>query len=107
MRLFKQVSVASGKCLDVLGMSPTDNGATVDIYDCQDDADDETWYFEFENTMRYFRVKNRATGKCLDIEGSSSTANGARGQQWDCDSFTVADSDQWWEAVVINPHTLN
>lgn len=70
------VGVGSKRCLDVYGKNQND-GATVDIYDCDRGANQE-WTLDPTG-----QLVGSDSGKCLDI-ARASRDNGAAVQQWTC-----------------------
>lgn len=77
----------SGRCLDVLGGS-TANGATLALWDCNGDSNQQ---WSYDTTTKELRVYGN---KCLDNE-EHGTANGTRAIIWDC---TGAANQQWSRA---------
>ena len=70
------ISVASNRCLDVVGNSTTP-GAAVAIWDCNGQANQQ-WDFASSGDLRTF-----GGTRCLDVENGSTTA-GARLLIWEC-----------------------
>jgi poly(hydroxyalkanoate) depolymerase family esterase len=67
--------VASGRCLDVAGMSQT-NGAQAQIWDCNGQANQQ-WAATTAGELRVYGTK------CLDVNGAG-TADGTAVIIWDC-----------------------
>ena len=93
----------SGKCIDGEGAPATNNGASLQLWDCELDGrgpnftlTDQKWELTAEGFLR-----NALSGRCLDVEGAPGMNNGARLQLWDCEynglgpGFTA--TDQKWE----------
>jgi glucose/arabinose dehydrogenase len=77
-------SVASGRCLDVVGQSTAD-GAGVNIYDCNS-QDNQAWTLTSAGELRVYD-----SPKCLDV-AKGSTSPGATLQIWPCNGGT---NQQW------------
>ncbi|GAA3454211.1 PQQ-dependent sugar dehydrogenase [Dactylosporangium matsuzakiense] len=78
------VSVASGRCLDVVGQSQADKTG-VNIYDCNGQAN-QGWTYTAAQELRVYD-----SAKCLDVAGQDTTApataqiytcNGQANQKW-------------------------
>ena len=72
------------KCLDVLDGN-TDNGANVQLYDCNGN-DNQSWTYDASSG----EIKGLG-GRCLDVQGESPH-DGANIQIWECDGH---DNQQW------------
>jgi hypothetical protein len=66
-----------GKCVDVAADDTGGNGAAVQLWDCQNYAEDQYWTHFPDNTLR-------TLNRCLDINGNG-TANRTQVQLYDCD----------------------
>ncbi len=77
-------SVASGRCLDVVGQSTAD-GAGINIYDCNSQAN-QAWTLTAAGELRVYD-----TPKCLDVARGSTTP-GAALQIWSCNGGA---NQQW------------
>jgi hypothetical protein len=97
-------NVLSGKCIDVAGAPGRENGAKLQLWNCElsgRNADngsrtDQQWTL----TSNGF-IRNRLSGKCIDVAGAPGKGNGAPLQLWDCElSGLNADNgsptDQRW-----------
>lgn len=80
------VGVGSGRCLDVYGASHA-NGATVDIWGCNGQANQQWDVFAGINRIDR-NTENDANVKVLEIFGGA-TGNGARVDQWAYNSSTT------------------
>jgi len=80
------IGVGSGRCLDVYGASHA-NGATVDIWDCNGQANQQWDVFAGLNLIDR-NTDNDPNPKVLEIFGGA-TGNGARVDQWDYSSSTT------------------
>jgi non-reducing end alpha-L-arabinofuranosidase len=63
-------------CVDVAGDDTGVNGAAVQLWACQNWAEDQHWEHFADNTLR-------TLGRCLDIDGNG-TAAGTGVELWDC-----------------------
>lgn len=78
----------SGKCIDVAGAPGRENGAPLQLWDCEltginpdnNSATDQRWVL----TNGGF-IRNTLSGKCIDVAGAPGQSNGARLQLWDCE----------------------
>jgi poly(hydroxyalkanoate) depolymerase family esterase len=77
------VGAQSGRCLDVTGAATT-NGATVQLWDCNGQAN-QSWPATSARELRVYG------NKCLDAAGQG-TANGTVVQIWDCNGQA---NQQW------------
>ena len=79
--IYTFMGVGSGRCLDVYGASHA-NGATIDIWDCNGQANQQWIDFpESGNDLIDRNTENDANPKVLEIYGGA-TGNGARVDQW-------------------------
>jgi len=86
----------SGKCIDVAGYPGTDNGAQLQIWDCElnNTATDQKWILTSDGF-----IKNVLSGRCIDVFGAPGTNSGAKIQLYDCESSGQAPTDQKWELL--------
>jgi hypothetical protein len=89
----------SKKCIDVSGAPGTNNGAGLQLYDCEtsrgpnSSQTDQKWVFTREGFIR-----NTLSGKCIDVSGTPGTYNGAPLQLWNCEtSGNRSRTDQKWQ----------
>jgi hypothetical protein len=76
------ISVNSGKCADVAGISQA-NGAQVWQYDCFGQAaKNQIWDLQPVGNNEY-EIISENSGRCMDVSGISQY-NGAAVDQWDC-----------------------
>jgi Ricin-type beta-trefoil lectin domain len=88
--IYEFVGVGSGRCLDVYGDSHA-NGAAVDIWDCNGQANQQWIDFpEAANDLIDRNTENDASPKALEIYGGA-TGNGARVDQWSNNASTTKD----------------
>ncbi|MCI5114167.1 MAG: hypothetical protein D3921_07820 [Candidatus Electrothrix sp. AW1] len=91
----------SGKCLDVSGAPGIENGAKIQLWDCETSGrnsngsqTDQKWYFS--NGF----IKNSVSGKCLDVPGAPGIEKGVQLQLWDCETSgrhsNGSQTDQKW-----------
>ena len=66
----------AGKCLDVHAPDQFNNGAKVQVWDCNG-SQQQTW-------ARDGKTIRSAAGKCLDVHAPDQDKNGGRVQVWDC-----------------------
>lgn len=94
----------SGKCIDVAGAPGRDNGALLQLWDCElsgrnrdnGSTTDQRWTITGNGFIR-----NTLSGKCIDVAGAPGQSNGARLQLWDCELSgrnrdNGSDTDQQW-----------
>ena len=94
----------SGKCIDVAGAPGRNNGALLQLWDCElsgrnrdnGSITDQRWTI----TSNGF-IRNTLSGKCIDVAGAPGQSNGARLQLWDCELSgrnrdNGSDTDQQW-----------
>jgi hypothetical protein len=94
----------SGKCIDVAGAPGRNNGAPLQLWDCElsgrnrenGSTTDQRWTITGNGFIR-----NRLSGKCIDVAGAPGQTNGARLQLWDCELSgrnreNGSDTDQQW-----------
>ncbi len=95
------LSRPSGKCLDVLGNSPSTNFfINLMLLSCEDPnyPTDHIWEFQYHAGASYFRMRNKSTGKCVDTLGVSNPENGVNVIQCGCGTITN-EADEFWEKV--------
>lgn len=73
-----------GKCLDVHAPDRRNNGARVQVWDCNGE-DQQTW-------IRRGKAYMTKDGKCLDVHAPDQNLNGARVQIWECNG---SPQQQW------------
>jgi hypothetical protein len=80
-------NLLSGKCIDVAGAPGSNNGAPLQLWDCElsgnrenGSATDQIWILRNDGF-----IVNQLSGKCIDVAGAPGTGNGARLQLWDCE----------------------
>lgn len=71
-----QFRSGAGKCLDVHAPDQHNNGARVQVWDCNGTIQ-QTWAFAG-------RAIKSGAGKCLDVHAPDQRNNGAKVQVWDC-----------------------
>jgi len=94
----------SGKCVDVAGAPGRDNGAPLQLWDCElsgrnrdnGSTTDQRWTITGNGFIR-----NTLSGKCIDVAGAPGQSNSARLQLWDCELSgrnrdNGSDTDQQW-----------
>jgi hypothetical protein len=92
------------KCIDVAGAPGTENGAKLQLWDCERtgrNRDNGSGTDQFWVTSSDGFIKNVKSGKCIDVAGAPGTANGAALQLWDCETSGVnkdngTPTDQKW-----------
>jgi hypothetical protein len=82
-----RIKSGGGKCLDVHAPDQLNNGARVQVWDCNG-LDQQTWIRRGTS----IRTKN---GKCLDVHAPDQGVNGGRVQIWDCNG----EPQQQWRTV--------
>ncbi|MCV6638988.1 ricin-type beta-trefoil lectin domain protein [Candidatus Albibeggiatoa sp. nov. NOAA] len=86
-----------GRCLDIHAPDANTNGGQSQIWDCIDDAENQSWALNDTNELV------NGTGKCLDVDLTQANANGAKVQNWDCNGQT----NQEWQFLFINNYNGN
>jgi len=66
-----------GQCVDVAADDTGTDGAAVQLWNCQNYAEDQFWTHNVDGSLS-------TIGRCLDINGNG-TANGTQVELWDCD----------------------
>lgn len=86
------VSKLSGRCVDVYGTPGVNNGAKLQLYDCEfgNPATDQLWIFRPDGF-----IQNKQSQRCIDVKGTPGVENGTKLQLWDCE-FNNTSSDQIW-----------
>lgn len=91
------VNQLSGRCIDVAGAPGTENGAQLQLWDCESSGrnpngtpTDQLWEFLPDGFIR-----NSLSGRCIDVAGAPGTRNGAPIQLFDCE-VAGGESDQYW-----------
>jgi hypothetical protein len=103
-KIFKIMDSSSGKCIDVAGAPGRNNGARLQLWDCElsgtnpdnNSITDQRWTLTDDR-----HIRNELSGKCIDVVGAPGRSDGARLQLWDCElSGTNPDNnsitDQRW-----------
>ena len=77
----------SGRCIDVAGAPGTDNGARLQLFDCElsgfntnGTSTDQRWVVRADGF-----IQNLLSGRCIDVAGAPGTGNGAPLQLVDCE----------------------
>lgn len=81
-------NLISGKCIDVAGAPGRENGAPLQLWDCEltginpdnNSITDQRWLLTSDGFIR-----NTLSGKCIDVAGAPGRGNGAPLQLWDCE----------------------
>jgi hypothetical protein len=94
---YRLVSKASGKCVDVVGVSK-DNNASIDQWDCGNPEIFQNQVFTMVPQGAYVQLVNRNSGRCLDVTGAN-TADGAPLQQYSC--LGAGQANQLWQVVDV------
>ncbi len=77
----------SGKCIDVAGAPGKQNGARLQLWDCElsginpDNGSQTDQKWRFSGGF----IRNRLSGKCIDVAGAPGRANKTALQIWDCE----------------------
>jgi hypothetical protein len=100
-------NVLSGKCIDVDGAPGRNNGAKLQLWDCElsgtnpdnGSATDQKW-----EMVKGGFIRNVLSGKCIDVDGAPGRNNGAKLQLWDCelsgtnpDNGSITDQKWLWQ----------
>ncbi|MEU6465295.1 arabinofuranosidase catalytic domain-containing protein [Streptomyces sp. NPDC046976] len=91
------VTGPGGKCVDVAADDTGTNGTAVQLWDCQNWAEDQHWQHNADGSLS-------TIGRCLDIEGNG-TANGAKVELWDCDGVGGQKWVQQADGSLLNPQS--
>ncbi len=94
------VSVYSGECLDVNGVS-IENGAHLQQYTCGS-ASSLNQLWTFTGYGNAYQIMSVNSGACLDLPGGSSS-NGNPLQQWTCSGG--ANPNQLWQLIAVSANT--
>ncbi|NUR30067.1 MAG: alpha-L-arabinofuranosidase, partial [Catenulispora sp.] len=86
-----------GKCVDVAADDTAGNGAAVQLWDCQNWAEDQHWTHFADDSLR-------TIGRCLDINGNG-TANGTQVELWDCNGVGGQKWIQRSDGSLFNPQS--
>ncbi|UAB98389.1 ricin-type beta-trefoil lectin domain protein [Dactylosporangium vinaceum] len=86
-----------GKCVDVAADDTGTNGAGVQLWDCQNFAEDQHWTHFADNSLR-------TINRCLDINGNG-TANGTQVELWDCNGVGGQQWVQQADGSLRNPQS--
>ncbi|MFB7355248.1 ricin-type beta-trefoil lectin domain protein [Streptomyces gardneri] len=79
----------TGKCLNLEGGGPWDNGNRVILWDCTVGAQNELFQLTADG-----QIRNPASGRCLNLEGAGGWTNGTRVILWDCEEV-VNEKFEW------------
>lgn len=88
--IYKIVSEASGKVVDVDANYINDNGTKVQQWSWLN-GNNQKWSFTYLGNG-YYRITSVASGKVLDTDANIIAANGTKVQQWD---WLSGDNQQW------------
>ncbi|HVI47180.1 MAG TPA: M57 family metalloprotease [Chitinophaga sp.] len=88
--VYKIVSDASGKVVDVDANTIGNDGAIVQQWDWLN-GNNQKWQFNYLGNG-YYRITSVASGKVLDVDANTIGNDGARVQQW---SWLSGDNQQW------------
>jgi len=99
------VNQLSGRCIDVAGAPGTENGAPLQLFDCEFSGrnpngtpTDQLWEF-LPNGF----IRNSLSGRCIDVAGAPGVANGARLMLYDCEfsgrNPNGSQTDQQWQML--------
>ncbi|HEY0533823.1 MAG TPA: arabinofuranosidase catalytic domain-containing protein [Actinoplanes sp.] len=86
-----------GKCVDVAADDTGANGTGVQLWDCQNYAEDQYWTHFPDNSLR-------TLNRCLDIKGNG-TANGTQVQLYDCNGVGGQKWIQQADGSLKNPQS--
>ncbi|MFD8499011.1 RICIN domain-containing protein [Amycolatopsis sp. NPDC059657] len=89
---FLLTSTASGRCLDADTGTLWENGTTVALWDCDDTAPNQGWYFIFHEEDKTVSFVNLASGRVLDADLDTFGENGTKVQLWDRNDW---DNQRW------------
>jgi non-reducing end alpha-L-arabinofuranosidase len=98
------ITMAGGKCVDVLGDDSGVNGTVIDSWDCQSTAVDQHWTHNADGSLE-------TLGRCLNISvapgvgGSGTAVAGDRTTLWDCNGSGVEKWVQQPDGTLVNPPT--
>jgi hypothetical protein len=96
---------SSGRCIDVIGDPGIDNGAGLQLWDCEwsgfsltTNPTDQLWADPGSDIGVF--IQNTLSGRCIDVAGDPGADNGAPLRIWDCEwsgsSLTGNQTDQVW-----------
>jgi hypothetical protein len=91
--------------LDVQGgPAAIDDGAPVQIFDCDGPSQtNQRWYFAETGDPYFYYLRAQSSGKCLDVAGGvDAIANGVPVQKWGCLGYYQ--TNQTW---YLSSYTLN
>ncbi|WP_433217206.1 arabinofuranosidase catalytic domain-containing protein [Dactylosporangium sp. CS-047395] len=91
------VAGPGGKCVDVAADDTGSNGTGVQLWDCQNYAEDQRWTHFADNSLR-------TINRCLDINGNG-TANGTQVELWDCNGVGGQKWIQQADGSLRNPQS--
>ncbi|WP_255951043.1 arabinofuranosidase catalytic domain-containing protein [Streptomyces odontomachi] len=86
-----------GKCVDVDGDDTGTNLTAVQLWDCQNWAEDQFWHHHANGSLS-------TIGRCLDINGNG-TANGTQVELWDCNGVGGQVWQQRSDGSLYNPQS--
>jgi hypothetical protein len=86
-----------GKCVDVAADDTGTNGAAVQLWDCQNWAEDQFWSHHTNGSLS-------TIGRCLDINGNG-TAGGTKVELWDCNGVGGQVWQQRSDGSLFNPQS--
>ncbi|MEE4545934.1 arabinofuranosidase catalytic domain-containing protein [Streptomyces sp. V4-01] len=86
-----------GKCVDVAADDTGVNGAAVQLWDCQNWAEDQFWTHQSNGSLS-------TIGRCLDINGNG-TAAGTQVELWDCNGVGGQNWQQRSDGSLFNPQS--
>lgn len=95
-RVGSAIDAPGGRCIDAAGDDVGENGAAIQLWDCQTNAADQKWALT-DGTLR-------SMNRCLDIAGNS-TANNAAVQLWDCNGVGGQQWVQQANGTLLNPQS--
>lgn len=87
-------NILSQKCIDVKGAPAVDNGAPLQLWDCEwsSPSTDQRWEFTPDGYIR-----NTLSGRCIDVWGRPGVERELPLQLWDCEFSDPDNTDQRWE----------
>ena len=90
---------AHGLCLDAAGETANRHGGKIQVWQCQSNNPNQTWYFENGAIVNEH-------GGCLDVAGETATRNGGKVQIWTCQNNNPNQTWYFQGDAIINEHGL-
>ena len=88
-----------GLCLDAAGQTAKQNGGKIQVWQCQSNNPNQTWYFENGAIVNEH-------GGCLDAAGETAKRNGGKVQIWTCQNNNPNQTWYFQGDSIINEHGL-